>query len=227
MTTQNNNSIYVLICEVNGQKIPFYVGRSHNIKQRARQHARAAMDTTHKEYNTYKYQLIRELEHHGDRWWLEELYKPEEVTDKTDEYCAILEAARVNTENGYGRVFWGNPLTNMKAGDFLSEMLADKNLHVYNRDTVNDWIQRRNAETVTYERENQAPMRNQALFDAMQEKSREMRRREQEKVDKKIERLEREIRELEKMRPLRDATISEKTQELNKLRGFNNFFDEK
>lgn len=227
MTKENTNSIYVLICEINGQQIPFYIGRSHNIKQRQRQHARAANDPTHAEYNTYKYQMIRQIQEEGDKWWLEELYEPEEVTDKTDEYCAILQTARYNIENGYGEAFWGNPLTNMKAGDFLSEMLQDKNLHSYTRSTVNDWIEKRNAQReVTYERENHAPSRNKALIDSMNKKAEEMRQAQREKTEAKIKRLERDLENTRRNSPHLVATIAEIEKEISKLRIHVNLFDE-
>ena len=122
-------AVYALYFEYDGDKVPFYVGCSNNIDRREKEHKRNAYLKA--EYNTNKYRFIRELDATETTWWLEILTEEFDVDEKTDEYSWILQLAEDNRVAGLGDAFWGYPLTNMKAGDFVSEMLADKEYNDY------------------------------------------------------------------------------------------------
>jgi hypothetical protein len=99
----------------------FYVGRTGDAKVRASSHRSSAKDLTD---NTYKYQFCRELDAVGIEWRLEVLVESVEDTEDS-EYEWVLKFARHNQSQGI-EFYNGMPLTNMKAGDFLDEMLRDK-----------------------------------------------------------------------------------------------------
>lgn len=118
-------SVYGLFFETSDTGLViFYVGCTNDIARRYGEHKRYANDTKHPEYNTYKYQLIRDLAAAGVDFTLEVLTPAVEVNDKADEYSWVLKMAEHNREHAIA--FYDNlPLTNMKAGDFLEEMLRD------------------------------------------------------------------------------------------------------
>jgi hypothetical protein len=78
------------------------------------------LNVNHAEYNTYKYQWARSLIEMGIEYKLIPLHKIE--TEDDTEYEWILKFARRNSDAGVS--FYDNyPLTNMKAGDFLTEII--------------------------------------------------------------------------------------------------------
>ena len=117
-------SVYVLLADNNGEPYAFYVGCTNDLKEREAAHRRAAFNSKHAEYMTYKYQWIRHLAEQGQDFVFE-VVEENCVTDDADEYSYVLRAADANKQAGRS-FFDGLPLTNMKAGDFLDEMLADK-----------------------------------------------------------------------------------------------------
>jgi predicted GIY-YIG superfamily endonuclease len=102
----------------------FYVGCTNNVERRRREHNTNPFNTAHPEYNTYKYQYCRQLKQQGRRYRLHILTDSADITDRSDEYAWILKFADHNREAGI-EYYDGYPLTNMKAGDFLEEMLRE------------------------------------------------------------------------------------------------------
>ena len=117
-------SVYVLIADNNSDPYVFYVGCTNDLKERQAAHRRAAFNPDHAEYNTYKYQWIRHLAEQGQDFVFE-VVEENCVTDDADEYSYILRCAEINRFSGIS-FFDGLPLTNMKAGDYLNEMLHSK-----------------------------------------------------------------------------------------------------
>ena len=107
--------------------IVFYVGCTDNVDRRNKEHKRNPFNQNHNEYNTYKYQFCRFLTEHNIEYNLEELVTSAEIDDENDEYEWILKFARYNEDNGI-KFYDDLPLTNMKAGDFLDEMLKDRSI---------------------------------------------------------------------------------------------------
>jgi len=116
-------SVYVLIADNNSNQDPyvFYVGCTNDVKEREAAHRRAAFDPKHREYNTYKYQWVRQLALEGYDFTFQ-VVEENCVSDDADEYSYVLRCAEINCFAGIS-FFDGLPLTNMKAGDFLNEML--------------------------------------------------------------------------------------------------------
>lgn len=119
--------VYGLYFELNNQQVLFYVGCTNDIKRRESEHKRAFLDAKHAEFDTYKYQLCRELASAGIDFSLKVIEPMATVTTEADEYSWILRSARLNESLGI-HFYDGMPLTNMRAGDFLSEMLRDKTI---------------------------------------------------------------------------------------------------
>ena len=119
--------VYGLYFDLDGQKILFYVGCTNDIKRRESEHKRLFLDIKNAEFDTYKYQLCRELKESNIDFYLRVIEPMATVTTEADEYTWILKAARRNEDLGIK--FYDNmPLTNMRAGDFLSEMLRDRTI---------------------------------------------------------------------------------------------------
>jgi len=120
-----SKSVYGLVFETADQGlVVFYVGCTNDIVRRASEHKRNANDAKNPEYSTHKYKLIRELAAVGIDFRLEVLTPAEEINDRCDEYSWVLKFADHNRKNGI-EFYDSLPLTNMKAGDFLEEMLRD------------------------------------------------------------------------------------------------------
>lgn len=117
MTT---STLYVLAFEAGNEPIVFYVGHTTDVERRRQEHMMNPLNPNHAEYNTYKYQWARSLIETGIEYKLIPLHKIE--TDDDTEYEWILKFARRNAEAGIA-FYDGYPLTNMKAGDFLGEIL--------------------------------------------------------------------------------------------------------
>jgi len=98
----------------------FYVGHTDNPDRRLGEHDGNAHNPNSAEYDTLKYKWIRRLEAEGLDYFMlvvETLHS----RDQDGEYEWVLKAARENKKDG--RFFFGLPLTNMKAGDFTSEIM--------------------------------------------------------------------------------------------------------
>jgi hypothetical protein len=137
--------LYTLVFDADPQPVVFYVGRTNDPERRLAEHRRAVKDQEHTEY---KYQWCRSLESVGLVW---DLVVIDEINDDEDsEYAWVLKFARDNQTKNI--TFFDNlPLTNMKAGDFLTEMIGIPSIQ-----TANDIREYRNAQAVraiTYERD--------------------------------------------------------------------------
>ena len=122
MTT---STLYVLAFEADDEPIVFYVGHTNDIERRRSEHMNNPLNTNHPEFNTYKYQWARSLLESGIEYKLIPLHKIE--TDDDTEYEWILKFARRNAEANI-QFYDGYPLTNMKAGDFLAEILHKRDI---------------------------------------------------------------------------------------------------
>jgi hypothetical protein len=140
-----DNHIYVLTYkDQDGRSHIFYVGRTGNPKKREADHRNNSQNPRHDEYETHKYQWCRR-----HPWQFEVLC---EASEDYDEYSAILEISRINSENGVSFIN-GDPLTNMKAGDFWAEMIADRSVATTNRDHYVRYRSEREREATNYERD--------------------------------------------------------------------------
>lgn len=122
MTT---STLYVLAFEADDEPIVFYVGHTNDIERRRQEHMTNPLNPNHAEYMTYKYQWARSLIEMGIEYMLIPLHKIE--TDDDTEYEWILKFARRNAEANIS-FYEGYPLTNMKAGDFLTEILHKREI---------------------------------------------------------------------------------------------------
>lgn len=118
-------SVYVLQIAVD-DPIVFYVGCTNDINRRAREHELNSHNPEHPEYYTYKYQTIRDIEAAGLTWEMQVEVLSAEI-DEDSEYWWVLTKARENQAKNI-KFIDDLPLTNMKAGDFLHEMLQDKSI---------------------------------------------------------------------------------------------------
>jgi len=137
--------LYTLVFDAEPVPAVFYVGRTNDPKRRHAEHKLAVKNPEHTEY---KYQWCRSLEEVGLTW---DLVVVGEIDDDEDsEYEWVLKFARDNQEKNI-TFFDDLPLTNMKAGDFLSEMISIKSIQ-----TKQDIREYRNAQAVraiSYERD--------------------------------------------------------------------------
>ena len=128
MNTKNkHHHIYGLQFIVNDSPIVFYVGHTNDLERRADEHRNNSQNPEHREYHTEKYRWCRSLGEQGIAWTLEplQLYA---VEDEDSEYEWILRQSRQNIQEGIS--FYDNsPLCNMKGGDFIWEMMADKTIN--------------------------------------------------------------------------------------------------
>jgi hypothetical protein len=115
------HAVYGLAFVIEDEPIIFYVGHTNDVERRTREHANNPFNPNHGEYNTMKYRWCRQLRESQMSYDLFVIREdPEE--DEDSEYAVILDVARDNQEREI-TFFDGLPLTNMKAGDFISEML--------------------------------------------------------------------------------------------------------
>ena len=143
-------TVYTLAFQVEREDpMIFYVGTTNNFKRRQQEHRTNSINPQHSEYDTYKYQWIRSLEQLGIPYTMTQIVDVAE-TDEDSEYEWILRIARDNESKNIA--FYENlPLTNMKAGDFLTEMLADKTIKTAS--DVARFRQERAERAVTYTRD--------------------------------------------------------------------------
>ena len=120
------HSLYGLCFMAGDTPIIFYVGHTNNVERRRSEHLNNPFNANHAEYMTMKYQWCRSLRDMGIDYDLTVIV--DNISDDEDsEYEWILKIARDNESKGH--TFYDDmPLTNMKAGDFLSEIMADKSI---------------------------------------------------------------------------------------------------
>jgi hypothetical protein len=127
--------LYTLVFDCDPEPVVFYVGHTKDPKRREAEHRIAARDVRNTEY---KYQWCRELAAVDTAW---DFVVVGEIEDDEDsEYAWILKFARRNQDLGLSFID-GLPLTNMKAGDFLDEILADRTIRT--ADDIKAYRQRR------------------------------------------------------------------------------------
>lgn len=137
--------LYTLVFDADPEPVVFYVGHTNDPKRRETEHRRAALDPRNTEY---KYQWCRNLAAVGVAWQF--IVVGEIGTDEDSEHEWVLRFARHNQDLGIEFIDQ-LPLTNMKAGDFLAEILADRSIST--RDEIREYrIQREQARAVDYER---------------------------------------------------------------------------
>ena len=123
----STKSVYHLYFSTGDEKITFYIGWTDDARRRSREHRNNAVNATHSEYLTYKYQWIRGLNEAGIEHGLEVLVNAVDIRDDNDEYETILKYARANQDRGI-KFYDDLPLTNMKAGDILGELLPRRDV---------------------------------------------------------------------------------------------------
>jgi len=115
--------LYTLVFDAAPDPVVFYVGHTNNPKRRETEHKSSAKDAANTEY---KYQWCRQLEAVGVDWQF--VIVGEIANDEDSEYEWVLKFARDNQSKGISFIA-GLPLTNMKAGDFLGEILDRKDIN--------------------------------------------------------------------------------------------------
>ena len=129
--------LYTLVYDADPKPVIFYVGRTNDPRRRLQQHRTAVKNLENTEY---KYQWCRQLEEVGVSWDLVTICEID--NDEDSEYEWVLRFARDNQERAIS--FLDDlPLTNMKRGDFLTEMIAIPSIQ-----TANDIREYRNAQAV-------------------------------------------------------------------------------
>lgn len=154
--------LYTLVFDANPEPVVFYVGHTNDPKRRATEHRSSARDPENTEY---KYRWCRELASIGVKW---DFVVVGEIEDDEDaEYEWVLKFARHNQKLGIEFID-GLPLTNMKAGDFLSEILTDRT--ITSREEIKQYrIKREQNKTINYQRDGVAPTaKAQAIIDSVQ-----------------------------------------------------------
>ena len=116
------NTLYTLAFLADDEPVVFYVGHTNDIERRRREHYKNPLNPEHAEYDTYKYRWCRDLLAAGIEYTLTPIHEIE--TDDESEYEWILKFARDNQRRGIS-FYDGYPLTNMKRGDFLEEMIKE------------------------------------------------------------------------------------------------------
>lgn len=137
--------LYTLVFDADPEPVVFYVGHTNDPKRRATEHRSSARDPENTEY---KYRWCRELANIGIKW--DFVVVGEIDADEDSEYEWVLKFARRNQKLGIDFID-GLPLTNMKAGDFLSEILTDKTITT--REEIRRYrIKREQNKTINYQR---------------------------------------------------------------------------
>ena len=143
----NQKSVYgLMFTHPSTGPVVFYVGCTNDIHRRTLEHKRNPFDTKNAEYSTDKYRFCRDLASEGMEYFLQVLAPAEHITDSADEYAWILKFADHNRNNNI--LFYdGNPLTNMRAGDFLTEMMAEPSIRTPQE--IRSYIQHREQQRQT------------------------------------------------------------------------------
>jgi len=130
--------------------VVFYVGCTNDVVRRTQEHMRNPFVSGHAEYDTYKYRFCRDLADLDITYSMVIIEPAVDVADDSDEYSWILQTARINQDLGI-KFYQDLPLTNMRAGDFLDEMIRDRTIN--SSGDIRAFKQRREQErNVTYER---------------------------------------------------------------------------
>lgn len=121
-----HHHIYALQFMIGDSPVVFYVGHTNDLERRAEEHRTNSANPNHAEYNTEKYQWCRSLREQGLEFEFValQLYAS---TDEDSEYEWILRQARQNIQQGIS-FYNDSPLCNMKGGDFIWEMMAEKQI---------------------------------------------------------------------------------------------------
>lgn len=127
-------SVYALVFNSGTRDICFYVGRTNDTARRLKDHRSKVNDPLD---TTLKYRFMRELERGGYEWRMEVLTDFAE-DDEDTEYEWVLRIARNNRFDGIS-FYEDMPLTNMKRGDFLEEMLQERDLNTAKQ--IREWRQ--------------------------------------------------------------------------------------
>lgn len=135
--------LYTLVFDAEPEPVVFYVGHTGDPKRRETEHRTAARDSANTEY---KYQWARELAAVGIKWDFVVIGLIED--DEDSEYEWILKFARRNQDLGITFID-ELPLTNMRAGDFLEEILADRTITT--REEIREYRHQR-SQAVNYQR---------------------------------------------------------------------------
>jgi len=146
MTKKENHYLYALTFDANPQPVVFYVGHTNNPKRRETEHRAAVRDTANTEY---KYQWCRQLEAVGVKWDFVVLGEIED--DEDAEYEWVLKFARDNKSKDIAFID-DLPLTNMKAGDFLHEILDRPEIRT--KKQIKQYREERKQRATDYERDN-------------------------------------------------------------------------
>lgn len=115
--------LYTLVFDTNQGPVVFYVGHTNDPKRRETEHRAAVKNLDNQEY---KYQWCRSLESVGQTW--DFIVVGEIASDEDTEYEWVLKFARDNQDKGIAFID-DLPLTNMRRGDFLEEILADRTIN--------------------------------------------------------------------------------------------------
>ena len=139
--------VYQLEFTLNGRVHPFYIGMTQDPERREREHRTHPHNPNSSDYNNYKYQLIRELDANKIEWRMT-ILSPMVEDDEDSEYEWVLRAARNNRHDGI-KFYNDLPLTNMRRGDLLEEMLADSSINT--AEQIREWRSARELRQIAYE----------------------------------------------------------------------------
>jgi hypothetical protein len=206
--SKESHYLYALTFDASPRPVVFYVGHTNNPKRRETEHRASAKDLSNTEY---KYQWCRQLEAVDVAW---DFVVIGEIEDDEDaEYEWVLKFARDNHSKGITFID-DLPLTNMKAGDFLAEILDRTDIRT--KQDIKKYRTERAARQVNYLRDEQsedfvATERGdqfreyiQTLGEAAQAKTLEEREQAEQRAKRQVKTLNSQVRKLS----LEDQTIA-------------------
>lgn len=205
--------IYGLCFDLDGDTTFFYIGHTNDVQRRWLEHNRDAFNEDSSSFETSKYRFIRELDRRDIKFQMIVL---EEITsyDQDGEYEWILKFARENQEQGLN--FFGYPLTNMKAGDFTSEILDRK--HIVSRTDIKSYREMKTfLREVNYTREEEELPRNEGAraillqFKEISDNQQAIAKKEAERAIKRAVKMK---NNLEKARRARDEYLDTRIPEI-------------
>jgi len=205
-------TLYTLFFEAEpGNPVVFYVGHTNDVDRRWTEHITNAFNENHQEYDTYKYRWIRSLRDIGIECQMDVLH--EISTDDDTEYEWILKFARMNTRLGI-EFYDGYPLTNMKAGDLLEELINCE--YVNTKEDITRYRQAKH-HTITYTRSDgrQAEsftVQGAAIIAELQRTADAFRIKQHKETIKKIAR--RQQQQIDLADPEREAKLKQQTLDL-------------
>jgi len=199
--------LYTLVFDAEPEPVVFYVGHTNDPKRRSTEHRSCAKDPANTEY---KYRWCRELAALGIGWNFVVIGEIED--DEDSEYEWVLRFARKNKELGI-TFFDDLPLTNMKAGDFLTEIINDRTIS--SRDEIKAYrIKREQQLTVDYNRV-KPTAKAQAIIDKTLEQAQQS---QLENAKKELEKLNKEAKHTAMLNdPERIERIRKQTADLMKM----------